>query len=137
MQDPRWRLTIRPRDHHQARLRIQIQDCDRRLKRYRAILDADGDVATVAQWITKVEREPRSLVAQLRQRTPGTKLTKDEVTSLVLTLQDTLEILANADPADKAQLYQKLGISLIYRPDGPAKVTAMPRGLTVRVGGGT
>ena len=46
-------------------------------------------------------------------------------------------MLADAEPADKAELYDQLGVTLTYNPDGPVTVKAQPRGVNVRVGGGT
>ena len=46
-------------------------------------------------------------------------------------------MLADAEPADKAELYDQLGISLTYHPDGTVTVESRPRGVQVRVGGGT
>jgi hypothetical protein len=37
----------------------------------------------------------------------------------------------------QVELYHQLGISLAYDPDGTVTVESRPRGLTVRVGGGT
>ncbi len=44
---------------------------------------------------------------------------------------------ADAVPADKAELYGELGVSLTYHSDGRVAVEALPRGAKVRVGGGT
>ena len=52
-------------------------------------------------------------------------------------LKDIVGVLAEADPADKSDLYDQLGISLAYDPDGTVTVESRPRGVTVRVGGGT
>jgi len=38
-------------------------------------------------------------------------------------------------PADKADLYAELGVSLSYHPDGRVAVEALPRGRDVSVGG--
>jgi hypothetical protein len=46
-------------------------------------------------------------------------------------------VLAEAEPADKADLYDQLGVSLTYDPDGIVTVRSQPRGVQVRVGGGT
>lgn len=40
-----------------------------------------------------------------------------------------------ADPADKADLYKELGVTLRYDPSGTITVQAQPRGVSVRVGG--
>ena len=52
-------------------------------------------------------------------------------------LRDIVGTLAAADPADKADLYRELGVTLRYDPSGTIAVQAQPRGVTVRVGGGT
>ena len=51
-------------------------------------------------------------------------------------LRDIVGTLADADPEDKAELYQELGVTLNYSPDGRITVQVLPRGLQVRVGGG-
>jgi site-specific DNA recombinase len=60
-----------------------------------------------------------------------------EVKALVTALRDIVGVLRDAEPADKAELYAELGVRLSYRPDGPVAVEALPRGVEVRVGGGT
>lgn len=52
-------------------------------------------------------------------------------------LQDIVSVLAEADPETKAQVYANLGVTLEYTPNGMVAVQAHPRGVTVRVGGGT
>lgn len=48
-------------------------------------------------------------------------MSRDEISSLVTALSDLLTVLRAADPADKAQIYSKLGLRLTYRPgDDPA-----------------
>jgi len=46
-------------------------------------------------------------------------------------------VLAEADPDDKADLYAELGVNLTYHPEGRVSVQMKPRGVKVRVGGGT
>lgn len=121
----------------EAELRKQIADCDRRLVGYRKVIDEGGDVATVAKWITEVDRERKALIAQLGQTVPGAKFTREQLKAMITALRDIVTVLADADPADKASLYEELGITLTYRPDGTVNVQALPRGVDVRVGGGT
>ncbi len=71
------------------------------------------------------------------QRVPGGEMTADQVKALVKALRDIVDVLADAEPADKSELYDQLGISLSYDPDGTVSVQAHPRGVQVRVGGGT
>jgi hypothetical protein len=53
----------------------------------------------------------------------------------VKALRDIVDVLADAEPADKAELYNQLGVSLRYGPAGMVSVQAHPRGVQVRVGG--
>lgn len=57
--------------------------------------------------------------------------------ALVGYLRDIVNVLADADPADKTELYRELGVSLTYHADGRIAVESMPRGADVRVEGGT
>lgn len=57
--------------------------------------------------------------------------------TLVEALRDIVSLLADADQADRNDLYQQLGVSLTYHLDGRVAVEALPRGVQVRVGGGT
>ena len=50
-------------------------------------------------------------------------------------LRDIVAALAGAEPADKADLYKELGVTLRYDPSGTVAVKVQPRGVTVRVGG--
>lgn len=68
---------------------------------------------------------------------PGDQLTPEQVKALVTAFKDIVTVLSDADLADKSELYDQLGISLAYDPDGTVTVESQPRGLTVRVGGGT
>ena len=67
----------------------------------------------------------------------GGKLTKSQTRALVEALRDIVDVLADADPEDKAEAYAELGVSLTYHTDGRVAVQALPRGVKVRVGGGT
>ena len=107
-------------------LREAIKECDRKIERYRKLLDQDGDVAIAAKWITEVHRERRALEAQLGYQIPGGKMTKDQVKALVAALRDIVDVLTDAEPADKAELYEELGVTLTYNPGGTVAVKAHP-----------
>lgn len=122
----------------QTELEARIGDCDRRLSRYREALEhVEGEVVPIVGWIAEVQRERKHLEAQLGRNIPGGKLTKAQVKALVGALRDIVGVLADADPADKAELYAELGVSLTYHADGRLAVEALPRGVDVRVGEGT
>ncbi len=124
-------------EERQAALRAAIADCDRRLTNYRALLDHDDAVTVAAAWIADTQRERKNLERELGQHVPGDQLTPEQVKALATALKDIVTVLSDADPADKSELYDQLGISLAYNPDGTVTVESQPRGLTVRVGGGT
>jgi len=58
-------------EDRETRLRREIADVDRRLERYRAVLDQGGDPAVVARWISDAQLERKVLVAQLGEPVPG------------------------------------------------------------------
>ena len=84
-----------------------------------------------------MQKERRGLETQLGRSIPGEKLTKEQVRVLIQHLRGIVNVLADADPADKADLYAEMGVSLNYHPDGRVAVEALPRGRDIRVGGGT
>ncbi|MGH8936366.1 MAG: recombinase family protein [Acidimicrobiia bacterium] len=120
----------------QEALTERIRDCDRRLGQYQAVLDEGADPKIVVRWMAQVQRERRQLEAQLGRPVPGGKLTPSQVRALVEALRDIVQVLAEADPEDKADLYTELGVDLTYHPEGRVTVEMKPRGVKVRVGGG-
>lgn len=124
-------------EEREATLRAAIADCDRKLANYRALLDQEDAVTVAAEWIADTQRERKQLERQLGRHVPGDQLTSEQVKALVKALKDIVEVLADAEPADKAELYDQLGLSLSYEPDGTVAVESRPRGVQVCVGGGT
>lgn len=68
------------------------------------------------------------------------KQPKSEITSLVQAIGDLMQVIKDAVPADKAEIYSQLGLTLTYHPNEkrvvaearPAQVMyvgAYPRGL--------
>lgn len=119
--------TAEPDPDYEARqndLEAKIRDCDRRLARYREALEHvdGGEVVPIVGWISEVQRERKHLETQLGRNVPGGKLTKAQVKALVGALRDIVGVLADADPAEKAELYGELGVSLTYYRDGRVAV---------------
>ncbi len=113
-------------EERKASLREEIKACDKKLERYRSLLDQDGDVAIAAKWITETQRERRALELQLGHQVPGGRMTADQVKALVTALQDIVGVLADADAETKAEVYNNLGVILEYTPDGMVAVQAHP-----------
>jgi hypothetical protein len=44
-------------------------------------------------------------------------MTSDEITNLVTALGHRMQVLRDADPADKAEVYSQLGLTLTYHPE--------------------
>jgi 4-hydroxyphenylpyruvate dioxygenase-like putative hemolysin len=55
--------------------------------------------------------------ARLKRPTGRRRMTRDEITSLVTALGDMVQVLGDADPAYKAEVYSRLGLTLTYHPN--------------------
>jgi site-specific DNA recombinase len=94
-----------------------ITDCDQRLARYRAALEAGTDPTLIARWTAEVNTTRAAAQAQLRTATAGrTRMTPAEINSIISALGNILDVLHNADPADKAKIYSGVGLKLTYQP---------------------
>jgi hypothetical protein len=122
--------------------RAAIAACDTKLKQYRAALDAGADPTLVAGWITQTQTERAHAEADLR--TPPTHgrrwVSQTEIANLVQALGDIVTVLHDADPADKAEVYQQLGLRLTYHSETQTVRAEVDlgahRGVMVRVRGG-
>ena len=105
-----------------------LTDCQRRLDRYRAALEAGTDPAVVQQWIAEVTATRAVAEVQLRDsRTAPEGLTPEQVRGLLERAGGLADALDRNDPAFRAQLYEELGINGVYDPNRD----------TVRRSGGT
>ena len=99
-------------------LRRQIAECDRKLDRHRAVLEAGGDPKLVATWSLEVEAQKATAQAQLAQLDgpagQGRRMSRSEIRGVVEALGGLLKILRSADAADVAEVYRQLGLTLTY-----------------------
>jgi site-specific DNA recombinase len=94
-----------------------IADCDQRLARYRAALEAGTDPTLIARWTAEVNAARAAAETQLRAATPNrTRMTASEINGIVAALGSILDVLRDADPADKAKIYSGVGLKLTYQP---------------------
>ncbi|MFE9958918.1 hypothetical protein [Micromonospora sp. NPDC005299] len=80
-----------------------ITDCDTKLERYRAALDAGADPTVVTGWITQTQAERARAEADLHTQ-PGTgprRMSRTEISNLVRALGAIAGVLRDADSADK------------------------------------
>ncbi|MEU4235125.1 hypothetical protein AB0F17_63575 [Nonomuraea sp. NPDC026600] len=93
-----------------------VTECERKPVGCRAALDAGTDPVVVAGWIT--ETEARRKVEQMRldqaiAKVPK-RLTGEEIAAMATEHGDLRKLLHSADPQDKADVYEQLG--LMTRP---------------------
>ncbi|WP_404205397.1 NADPH-dependent oxidoreductase [Streptomyces wuyuanensis] len=128
----------------QAKARNAIKDCDHRLARYQAALDAGADPAVVSQWSNEAPRDKESAQKQLdtllhtsRQKKPP--LNAHRIRQITEGLGDIAQRIHAASADAKGPLYEALGIAITYehetraatvrsRPSNPYRQWLCPRG---------
>jgi site-specific DNA recombinase len=101
-----------------------IADCDAKLARYRAALDAGGDPVTIAAWTRDVTAQRAAALARAaKPHTSGTPLSEQAIQKIIEALGDIRDIITSADPASKARIYTRLNLRLTYQP-GQRRVRA-------------
>lgn len=98
-------------------LRRTIEECDTRIGRYRAALDAGGDPVLIAGWIRETTEIKNAAHARLGL-VPGrpARMNEDQIRAIVKALGGLLGILRDAEPSDRAEIYARVGLQMIYRP---------------------
>ncbi|MDF5759397.1 DUF2637 domain-containing protein [Spongiactinospora sp. TRM90649] len=98
-------------------LRKRVSDCDRKLGRYRAALDAGGDPVEISSWINETKRERARLEGELKAVPAAQRISTTEIRAMMEEVGDLVRLIADSDPDDKAELYTKLGLKLTYYPE--------------------
>ncbi|GAA4931127.1 hypothetical protein GCM10023224_08760 [Streptomonospora halophila] len=95
----------------------KIAECDTKLARYRAALEAGTDAATVAEWIREVQADRALAEAQLAERKDAPNhLGEDETAAHLDTLGDVSTVFRQADRKAITELYAGLDLRLTYHP---------------------
>ena len=106
------------------KLRQTIAQTDEKIGRYRATLDAGGDPALIAGWISEAAAIKKAAQARLGlTEAPPQRMTSDQLDSIADAFNDLLALLRDADPRDRAELYSRIGLRMTYQP-GPETVIA-------------
>jgi site-specific DNA recombinase len=135
-----------PAGHADPALRAAQQnlaDCQRKLARHRAALEAGGDPAVINQWIAETtqqqQRQAQRTLDELRAASSNPQQVDPAIVRALLEeLGDLAVGLDLADPEQRAVFYQEMGISGLYQPANRiVLITAEPdmRRRSVRVGG--
>lgn len=136
--------TAEPWTPEQAQARQAIKECERRLARYQAALDAGADPAAVTQWINEAQRDKDAAQKKLdaypavtrKRRIP---LDAQQIRRITESLGDIAQRIHTADTDKKGPLYEMLGITITYehatrtatvrsRPSSPYRQSLCPRG---------
>jgi site-specific DNA recombinase len=119
--------------------RRKVADCESRLAKYRAALEAGAEPRIISEWTREVEAERLAAQRELGEARPSQPLTDEEVRALIDAVRSGLIGLAAASPEQKAAMYQHMGLRLTYHPDRDAlEIESRPVACTqVRVGEGT
>jgi hypothetical protein len=100
-----------------------VAECDAKLARYRAALEAGADPAVVAGWIAETQAERRRSEqrerAVAKARVPDTvgRVTENEIIGILEELGDLVTALRDAEPEHKLEVYRSLGLRLTYDPE--------------------
>jgi site-specific DNA recombinase len=98
--------------------RRTIAECERKLARHRAALEAGADPALVVAWSREVQRQRTVAEARLANLTShhsaNRRMSREDIHAMVDTLGGLLNALRHADPADKKEVYRELGVRLTY-----------------------
>lgn len=88
----------------------EIADCDANRKR-RAGLEAGADPALITSWMK--ETQAKRALAEARLSQPGRRrMTRGEIATLVQAIGDLMQVIKDADPSDKAEIYGQLSLTL-------------------------
>ena len=102
-----------------------IAGCDARLARYQAALDAGADPQTIAGWTRQVKAERAAALARnaSQARSQPSRLTDGDIRDLIAALGNLRGIIRDAEPAEKAAIYDQLGLKVTFKP-GEARIRA-------------
>ena len=67
-------------------------------------------------WITETQARRAEALARAKPVVRSPRMTKDEISVLVEQLGDLRTVLVDADPSDKAEVYERLGLQAMYHP---------------------
>jgi site-specific DNA recombinase len=108
--------------------RAKIADATTKLARYRATIDAGGDIEEIATWITGAKAQRTQAEAELRQATTTPTLSREQIRAVIEECADIAADLRDSDPAGRAKTYRRLGLKLTYHPERQTvTATASPK----------
>ena len=102
-----------------TRARTTLADCERKLSKHLDGLEAGIPADVIASRIAATRREKSAAESVLATAPPGPKpLSLDQVVETLAALRDLPGLLGRIEQADRAALYQALGLTVRYRRIG-------------------
>jgi hypothetical protein len=102
-----------------TRARATLTECERKLSKHLDGLEAGIPADVIASRIAATQREKSAAESVLTTAPPAPKpLSLDEVVETLTALRDLPELLGRIEQADRAALYQALGLTVQYRRIG-------------------
>ncbi|MEU9479534.1 hypothetical protein [Streptomyces sp. NPDC048191] len=134
-----------PQTPEQAQARHAIKECERRLARYQAALDAGVHPTVVTQWINEAQRDKDAAQKKLDahpavHRKKQSPLDARQIGEITESFGDIAQRMQTAAVEKKGPLYDALGITIRYehetrtttvrsRPSSPYVQALCPRGV--------
>jgi hypothetical protein len=112
----------------------RITEYDAQISRYRASIDAGGDPAVIGPRIAETQVKKVTAQAEVRTATGRRSMSRDEIEAVVAAFGDLSRVVQGAEPADKADIYAKLRLTLTYEPKEREVKAIMKPGLDMRKG---
>ncbi len=102
-----------------TRARATLTECERKLSKHLDGLEAGIPADVIASRIAATQREKDAAQSVLATAPPAPRpLSLDEVVETLTALRDLPELLGRIEQADRAALYQALGLTVRYRRIG-------------------
>ena len=114
--------------------RARIAECDAEISQYRASLKAGGDPKVIGPWIAETQAKKVAAQAEIRSASGRRQMNRDEIESVVTAFGELAQMVQEADPADKADMYAQLKLTLVYQPEEKLVQATVKPGLNMRKG---
>jgi hypothetical protein len=88
----------------------------------------------IGPWIAETQAEKVTAQAEIRTATGRRQLSRDDLEAIVAAFADIARVVREADPADKAELYAQLKLTLTYQPGRRLVEATVKPGLDMRKG---
>ena len=70
----------------------------------------------IGPWIAETQAKKVTAQAEIRTATGRRQMSRDDIAAIVAAFADLAQVVKEADPADKADLYAQLKLTLTYQP---------------------